>query len=151
MLLPSIFGTMNTMDDFMDDFFSPAFSYTTPSFSGMATKGSMNVDIKEHDDRYEMDVELPGYAKDEVSASLKEGYLTIAAEHSDSKDEKNEEGKYLRRERFYGVSKRSFYVGDAVTEEDIKAKFTNGVLSLTIPKKEAKPQIEDKKYIAIEG
>ncbi len=151
MLLPSIFGTMNTMDDFMDDFFSPAFSCTTPSFATAASKGSMKVDIKEHDDRYEMDVELPGYAKEDVTASLKDGYLTIAAEHTDNKEEKDENGKYLRRERFYGSSQRSFYVGEDVTEEDINAKFTNGILSLTIPKKEAKPQVEDKKYIAIEG
>ena len=111
----------------------------------------MKTDIQEFDDRYKMDLELPGYGKDDVKVSLKEGYLTIAAEKSESKDEKDSDGKYLRRERSYGSMQRSFYVGDDVTENDIKAKFKDGILSVEVPKNKELPKTEEVKYISIEG
>ena len=98
-----------------------------------------------------MSMELPGYKKEDVKAELKDGYLTITAKHEDNKDEKNEKGNYIRRERFYGQCSRSFYVGEDVTQQEIKAKFENGVLELTIPKKEEKPKVPEKQYIFIEG
>jgi HSP20 family molecular chaperone IbpA len=109
----------------------------------------MKTDVKEFDDRYEMGLDLPGYKKEDISAELKDGYLTVNASHEESSDEKNEDGKYIRRERYSGKCTRSFYVGEGVTEEDIKAKFEDGVLKLDIPKKEAK--LPEKKLIAIEG
>ena len=112
----------------------------------------MKTDVREHDDSYEVDIELPGFNKDEVQLSLENGYLNITAAKGLDKDEKDKKtGKLIRQERYAGSMSRSFYVGEDVTEEDIKAKLEHGVLSLQIPKKEAKPQLPEKKYIAIEG
>ena len=94
---------------------------------------------------------LPGFAKEDIKAELKDGYLTIKAETNQDNDEKDADGKYIRRERYTGSCSRSFYVGDGVTQEDIHATFKDGVLALEIPKKEAIPQEEEAKYIAIEG
>ena len=110
----------------------------------------MKTDVKETDVGYEVDIDLPGFKKDEISAKLDDGYLTISASKGLDKDEKNKEGKYIRKERYAGAMSRSFYVGGDVTEEDIKAKYEDGILRLSIPKKEAKA-VENKKYIAIEG
>lgn len=110
----------------------------------------MNTDIKENDNDYELTMNLPGVKKEDVTAELKDGYLTIHATSNQNKDEKDEDGKYIRRERYSGSCNRSFYVGDAVTEEDIKASFENGTLKMTIPKKEAKA-VPEKKFISIEG
>ncbi len=107
----------------------------------------MKTDIKEHDDSYELMVELPGFDKDNIDMSIEEGYLTIEANTNSSKDEE-EKGKYVRRERYSGTFSRSFYVGDDVTEDDIKASFKNGVLDVNIPKKETEKKSE-KKYIEI--
>ena len=98
-----------------------------------------------------MNIDLPGYGKEDVTAELKNGYLTINATKKSENDEKDKEGKFLRRERFYGSCSRSFYVGKQITEEDIKAKFENGVLIVSIPKKDDQPKVEEKKYIPIEG
>lgn len=145
MLTPSIFG----MDRFFDDFgdvwnFEPRFKSQTDVMKKIST------DVKELDDGYKIDMELPGFKKEEVAAELKDGYLTISAEHSNTNDEQDKEGRYIRKERFYGKCQRSFYVGDNVEQEDVKAKFENGVLSLYVPKKETKPAVEEKKYISIE-
>ena len=110
----------------------------------------MKTDVKETDACYEVVIDLPGFKKDEISAKLDDGYLTISASKGLDKDEKNKEGKYIRKERYAGAMSRSFYVGGAVTEEDIKAKYEDGILRLSIPKKETKA-VENKKYIAIEG
>ena len=147
MLMPSIFGE-NLFDDFFDDFARPVRSaarYSTPATNVMRT------DIKESDAGYELDIDLPGYKKEDVKAELADGYLTISAETKKNDDKKDENGKYIRRERYYGTCSRSFYVGEDVTEEDIKAKFEDGILKLLVPKKEAQPKIEEKKYIPIEG
>ena len=94
---------------------------------------------------------MPGVKKEDVKAELKDGYLTIQASTSRNNDEKNKEGKYIRKERYSGTFSRSFYVGDDVKQEDIKAKFEDGTLKLLVPKKEEKPEAEEKKYITIEG
>ena len=121
--------------------------FNTPFFT-RSEQNMMKTDIKEHDGGYELTVDLPGVKKDDIKAELNDGYLTITAENNSSKDEKDEKGKYICRERYSGSYSRSFYVGDAVTEEDIKAKFENGTLTLDIPKKEALPEKQNK-YLAI--
>ncbi len=121
--------------------------FNTPFFT-RSEANMMKTDIKEHDCGYELTVDLPGVKKDDIKAELNDGYLTITAENNSSKDEKDEKGKYICRERYSGSYSRSFYVGDSVTEEDIKAKFENGTLTLDIPKKEALPEKQNK-YIAI--
>ena len=110
----------------------------------------MKTDVKETDEGYEVDVDLPGFKKEEIKLNLANGYLTIATEKALEKKQENKKGKVLRQERYSGTMQRSFYVGDSVTEEDIKAKYENGVLSLTIPKKELQ-KVNEKKQILIEG
>lgn len=119
--------------------------------NGTSQIPSMNVDVKEFDGTYQIDFELPGIEKEDIHAELKEGYLTVSAEYTENHDEKDDNGKYIRRERYQGSCQRSFYVGEGVTENDIHASFKNGVLQMEIPKKEAKPAVEDKHLIAIEG
>ncbi len=141
MLMPSIFG-----ENLFDEFFRPAKAtgrYNIPSNDVMRT------DVKELDQHYELEINLPGYKKEDVQAELKDGYLTITASTNLNTEEKDENGKYIRRERYVGSCSRNFYVGEQVTEQDVQAKFENGILKLTVPKKEAAPQIEDKKYIEI--
>lgn len=111
----------------------------------------MKTDVRENQDSFDIDIDLPGYKKDDVKAELKDGYMTITAEKNDSNEEKDNKGNYIRRERFYGTCSRSFYVGEDVTEEDIKAKFEDGILKINVPKKEKKEEIPQKKYISIEG
>ena len=112
----------------------------------------MNTDIKDTDTGYELTMNMPGAKKEDVKAELKDGYLTVQVTTSRSSDEKDKDGKYIRRERYSGSCSRSFYVGDEVKQEDIKAKFEDGTLKLFVPKKEERPQVEDKKtYISIEG
>ena len=151
MLAPSIFGMNDLFDDFGDVFeFSPAFR------KQVAAARNISSDIKELADGYQIEMELPGFTKEEVKAQLKDGYLTITAEHNaENKEENNEEGqkkeavKYIRRERYYGKCQRSFFVGKNVTEEDINAKFENGILTMYVPKEVKKPQVEEK-FITIE-
>ncbi len=138
MLMPSIFGE-NLLDDFFDF-----------PFDGRRTE-MMSTDIKDTDTGYEITMSLPGVKKEDVKAQLKDGYLTIQASANNKKDEKDDKGRYIRRERYSGSCSRSFYVGDQITEADIKAKFENGALVLTIPKKDAQEKVEDNKYISIEG
>lgn len=145
MLVPSIFA-----DNFVDNFFDDVFRFPFDTVQKSKVPG-MNVDVQEFDDKYQMDIELPGYAKEDIQADIKDGYLTISANHEESKEEKDNEGKYIRKERYYGQCQRSFFVGKEITEDDIKASFKDGVLKLCIPKKESKPAVEEKKYIAIEG
>ena len=138
MLMP----TMRT--NVFDDLFNNPFF--TKSESSM-----MKTDIKEMEDGYELEMDLPGFKKEEISISLEDGNLTIQAAKGLDEDEKEKKtGRYIRRERYSGSCSRSFYVGDAVAQEDIKAKFEDGILKLSIPKKDAK-EVETKKTIAIEG
>ena len=108
----------------------------------------MKTDIKEKDDAYEIDVELPGYDKENIKAEIKEGYLTITAAKNQEKEEKDAEGKFIRRERFTGSVKRSYYVGDQVDENTIKAAFKDGILSVELPKI-PEPEPEQPKLIEI--
>lgn len=149
MMLPTIFGE-NLFDDFMDDAFERNFFGGRNPLYGKHSKNLMKTDVKETETGYELDIDLPGFKKDEISAHLEDGYLTVSADKGVDKDEKDNEGRYIRRERYSGSMTRSFYVGNAVTEEDIKAKYEDGILSLSIPKKDPKA-VEAKKYIAIEG
>ena len=149
MMLPTIFG-VNLFDDFMDDAFERNFFGGRNPLYGKHSKNLMKTDVKETETGYELDIDLPGFKKDEISAHLEDGYLTVSAAKGVDKDEKDNEGRYIRRERYSGSMTRSFYVGSAVTEEDIKAKYEDGILSLSIPKKDPKA-VEAKKYIAIEG
>ena len=135
MLMP----TMRT--NVFDDLFNNPFF--TKSESSM-----MKTDIKEHDNCYNLMIDLPGVKKEDIKAELNDGYLTVSAESNTSKDEKDDNGKYICRERYSGSYSRSFYVGDTVTEQDISAKFENGTLKLTVPKKESLPEKQNK-YIAI--
>ena len=146
MLMPSIIGENIFNDDWMDF----GFPEVDKALYGKHAGHVMKTDVKETDAGYEVDIDLPGFKKDEISAKLDDGYLTISASKGLDKDEKNKEGKYIRKERYAGAMSRSFYVGGDVTEEDIKAKYEDGILRLSIPKKEAKA-VENKKYIAIEG
>ena len=152
-MLPSIFGE-NLFDDSLSDFFG--FGRMMPQVGnelyGKHAKNLMKTDVRELDGSYELDVDLPGFKKDEITVELDDGYLTISAAKGLDQDEKEKEsGRYIRRERYAGACSRSFYVGEGVTEEDIKAEFKHGILTLVVPKKEAKPAVEQKKYIAIEG
>ncbi len=155
MMTPSIFGA-NTLEDLMDDFFAFPFDNRTREMQkrvyGQPGVNMMKTDVQEHEDSYEVDVELPGFRKEELSLELKDGYLVIGASKEVSDEEKDEStGRYVRRERYSGSMSRSFYIGEDVRQEDIRAKYENGVLQLTVPKKDKTPKAEEKKYIEIEG
>lgn len=139
---PSLFNG-NVFDDFFnDEFFRPV---SGSSYNAMST------DIKENEQGYIIEMELPGFKKEDISAQLKDGYLTVTATHSDSQEEKDDNSKYIRRERYSGHYQRSFYVGDDMTEQDVHAGFKDGILTLNIPKKDAKkPEVEQAKFIQIE-
>ena len=137
MFMPRIFN-----DYFNDTLFDDVFN--TPS-----TNGNMNVDIQEFENHYLLDFELPGFKKENIKAELRDGYLTVSATRND--DNEQSEGNYIRRERFMGQVVRSFYVGEQITQEDIKARFDNGILTIEVPKKEKVEKVEDKHYISIEG
>ena len=134
MLMPSIFG-----ENLLDDFFGEPFGGYDYSESGL-----MTTDVKDTDKGYEVTMNMPGVKKEDVKAELKDGYLTVSAETNTKKDEKAEDGKYIRRERYSGSCSRSFYVGDGVKQEDIKAKFEDGTLKLFVPKEAAKPAVEQR-------
>ena len=157
MLLPSIFGE-DLFDDWMDFPFDDKFEKKlnrelygrkNPVFGKNAAR-IMRTDVREKKDSYEVDVDLPGFKKDQIRVELENGYLTVSAAKGLDKDEQDKKGKYIRRERYAGAMQRSFYVGDTLTQEDIKAKYENGILSISIPKKDAQA-VETKKTIAIEG
>ncbi len=149
MLLPSIFGE-SLFDDFMDDFGFPAFPEIDRKLYGKHAKNLMKTDVKETDNSYVVDIDLPGFKREELSMHLENGYLTVSAAKGMEKDEKDETGKYVRRERYSGNMSRSFYVGENVREEDIHPKYENGILTFSLPKEIRKP-VEEKKFIAIEG
>ncbi|MCI9293562.1 MAG: Hsp20/alpha crystallin family protein [Erysipelotrichaceae bacterium] len=145
MRMPSIFS-----DNFIDDFFD------FDPFRGLRSMDSgslMKTDIKEHANVYILEVSLPGYHKEDIMLELKDGYLTVsvnADKNNDQVDEKT--GKYIRRERYYGSASRSFYVGKDMQQEEIRAKYENGLLYIAVPKKESSRQeIDQKRYIPIEG
>lgn len=150
MRVPSIFGE-SLFDDFMDFPFEREFFGRRNPLYGKHEKNMMKTDIKQTDAGYEMDIDLPGFKKEDVTAKLENGYLTISASKGVDKDEKTDEGVYIRRERYVGQCSRSFYVGGDVKQEEIKAKFEDGILKVFIPKTEPKQLAKEQNYIAIEG
>ena len=148
MLLPSIFGE-SLLDDWMD-FPRMDFGDIDRKLYGKRAAQVMKTDVHEHDDKYELDIDLPGFKKEEIKLSLENGYLSVSAAKGLDKEEKDKKGKLIRQERYAGSMQRSFYIGDTIKQDDIKAKFEDGVLKLSIPKTEPE-KIPEKKYIAIEG
>lgn len=152
-MLPSIFGE-NLFDEFFDDFgdfdrMMSRFNHeASKALYGRKARNLMKTDVREVGDSYELDIDLPGFKKDEVNVKLNDGYLTISAAKGLDKDDKDKKGNYIRRERYAGAMQRSFYVGD-IKGEDIRAKFENGILSLTVPKADVK-KLESHNTIAIE-
>ena len=136
MLLPSIFGE-NLLDDWMD-FPRLDFGDIDRKLYGKRAAQVMKTDVREHDDKYELDIDLPGFKKDEIKLTLENGYLSVSAAKGLDKDEKTEKGKLIRQERYAGAMQTSFYVGDSVTETDVKAKFEDGVLDICVPKHDPK-------------
>ena len=152
MLMPSIFRTNSLIDDLFDDdwFNDKEFRNMEKKLYGHRAKNVMNTDVKETEDGYELEMDLPGFKKEEVSVELNDGYITIRAAKGLDEDEiEKKTGKYIRRERYSGACERSFYVGEGVTQQDIKASFKHGILKLDIPKKEAR-KIEQNNFISIE-
>ena len=145
--MPSIFNE-SLFDDFFGDFAHPAKNAARYNTSA---SNMMRTDIKEGEQGFELDVELPGFNKENLDAQLKDGYLTISAKTNTTREEKDENGKYIRKERYSGSCSRSFYVGEDLEQQDIKAKFEDGILKVMVPKKEAKPAVEENRYITIEG
>ena len=149
--LPTLFGEnlMDVFDDFDRDFFR---GFRTPErmLYGKNTPHMMKTDVRETESGYGLDMDLPGFKKDEIKLELNNGTLTVSTQKSVEKKDEGKDGKMLRQERYAGSMSRSFYVGDHVTEEDVKARFEDGVLRLSIPKKDAK-KVEEKKTILIEG
>ena len=148
-MLPSIFGE-NLFDEFfMDPFNDPFFTSSRNALYGKHSKNLMKTDVRETDGTYELDIDLPGFKKDEINAEIRDGYLTVSAAKGLDKDQSDKAGRYIRRERYAGQCSRSFYVGEGVTEQDISAKFEDGILRLSIPKK-TQPQLPETRRIAIE-
>ena len=146
-MLPSIFG-----ENLFDDMFNDAFGMM-PSIDhalyGKHTKNMMKTDVRETEDSYLVDIDLPGFKKDEVKVELKDGYLTVSAAKGLDKDEQDKKGRYIRQERYAGAMSRSFYVGTALSVEDMSAKFENGILQITVPK-EVKRELPRRNTLAIE-
>jgi len=144
MLMPSIF-TENLFDDWFD-----AFHDADRKLYGKNAPREMRTDVHEYEDHFTVDIDLPGFKKEDISLELENGYLTVRAAKGMDKDEKDNKGRIIRQERYAGAMQRSFYVGNALTEEDITARYENGVLQLNVPKMEAR-KLPEKKTIMIEG
>lgn len=129
--------------DLWDDFFND------PFFSSRKEMKLMKTDIREKDDKYILDIDLPGYSKEDIKISVDDGYLTVSAKKEESKEE-SEKGSYIKKERYSGECQRSFYIGDNIEAEDVKASFKNGILTLDIPKKEDQEKLPEKKYVEID-
>ena len=152
MLMPSIFNE-NLFDDFLGytfDDMDRQMRKMDRQLYGHSAKHEMRTDVRELEDGYEIDMDLPGFKKDQIELNLENGYLTVTANKGFDKDEKDKQGRMIRQERYAGSMQRSFYVGDNMTEEDVKARFEDGVLHLNLPKKDAR-KVPEKKTICIEG
>ena len=148
-MLPSIFRD-NLFDDMFDfDDFDKEFNRMMRPLYGKHAQNMMKTDVRETGNSYELDIDLPGFKKDEITVQLDNGYLSISAAKGLDKNEENKDGKYIRRERYAGSMNRTFYVGSQLTQQDIQAKFEDGILKISVPKKDVQ-QIEQNKYIAIE-
>ena len=149
MLVPSIFGE-NLFDDWFDFPDFRDWDKTERKLYGKKAGRLMKTDVHEHEDHYEMDIDLPGFKKEEIKLQLKDGYLNVSAAKGLEEEDKTKKGKLIRQERYTGAMERSFYVGENITEKDVKAKFEHGVLKLCFPKDE-QPKIPEEKTIMIEG
>ena len=147
-MLPSIFGE-NLFDDFFSDPFGMVSARAENPLYGKRSRNLMKTDVRETENSYELDVDLPGFKKDEIGVELKDGYLTISASKGLNKDETDKNGKFIRQERYTGACSRSFYVGEHVQPEDIGAKYEDGILRLSVPKN-VKKALPETKRIAIE-
>ena len=147
--MPSIFGE-NLFDEFFGRDFDlfPALTARDPLY-GKHAKNLMKTDVRETENTYELDIDLPGFKKDEVSVDLKDGYLSISAAKGLDKDEQDKQGRYIRQERYAGTCSRSFYVGEGVEPADVSARFEDGILRVSLPKREQK-QLPKSTTIAIE-
>ena len=150
MLMPSIFGENLFDDDWMNFPFEQDFWGKKNPLYGKHAKNLMKTDIRDVDGNYELEIDLPGFKKEDVKIQLKNGYLNIQATREEKKDEKDDKGKYVRRERYTGTCNRSFYVGSSIKHEDIHAKYENGILHVTFPKEETKKEAEEKKFVSID-
>ena len=148
MYMPSIFN--NSVFDNFDNWMDFSFPSFNQRLYGASSSQLMKTDVKETDKDYEVSIDLPGFKKDNISAQLQDGYLTISASKGLDKDEQEKDGTYIRKERYSGSMSRSFYVGEGVTQDDVHAKFEDGILRLSLPKKDVKSLPKDN-YIAIEG
>ena len=148
MYMPSIFN--NSVFDNFDNWMDFSFPSFNQRLYGASSSQLMKTDVKETDKDYEVSIDLPGFKKDNISAQLQDGYLTISASKGLDKDEQEKDGTYIRKERYSGSMSRSFYVGEGVTQDDVHAKFEDGILRLSLPKKDVKYLPKDN-YIAIEG
>ena len=149
MYMPSIFN--NSVFDNFDNWMDFSFPSFNQRLYGASSSQLMKTDVKETDKDYEVSIDLPGFKKDEIQIELKDGYLTVSAAKGLDKDEEDKKGHYIRQERYSGAMSRTFYVGEDVKQEDIKAKFENGILSLSVPKPVEQKKVETSKRIAIEG
>ena len=136
MMMPSIFGE-NLFDDWMDSFEEEFFGRKNPLY-GKHAKNMMKTDVRETDGTYEVDIDLPGFKKEDISVSFENGYLTVSTNKTLDRDDKDKDGKYIRQERYAGSMSRSFFIGKNIPKEDIKAKYEDGVLRLSVPKKDVK-------------
>ena len=152
MLIPKVFRN-NLFDDFFDDFdlMDREMNQLNHKLYGKHANREMLTDVKEHEDHYDVEIDLPGFKKEDINVELNDGYLTITATKGHDQEEKNKAGKIIRQERYSGSMSRSFYVGDSITSEDIHGKYEGGVLTLSVPKKEEQKEIEHPNRIMIEG
>ena len=150
MMMPSIFGENLFDDDWMNFPFEQDFWGKKNPLYGKHAKNLMKTDIRDVDGNYELEIDLPGFKKEDVKIQLKNGYLNIQATREEKKDEKDDKGKYVRRERYTGTCNRSFYVGSSIKHEDIHSKYENGILHVTFPKEETKKEAEEKKFVSID-
>ncbi len=151
MLMPELF-TRNVFDDWFDDFgLEKEMRDLNRKIYGRRASREMLTDVREHEDHYDLEIDLPGFKKEDLTVELNNGYLTVTANKGHDQEEKNKEGKIIRQERFSGTLSRSFYVGEEITNEEIKAKYEGGVLTVSLPKKDQTKQIENKSQILIEG
>ena len=151
MLMPELF-TRNVFDDWFDDFeLEKEMRDLNRKIYGRRASREMLTDVREHEDHYDLEIDLPGFKKEDLNVELNNGYLTVTANKGHDQEEKNKEGKIIRQERYSGTMSRSFYVGEEITNEEIKAKYEGGVLTVSLPKKDQTKQIENKSQILIEG
>jgi len=148
MLMPSIFSD-NLFDDWFDSFREMDWDVSRKLY-GKHAPHEMKTDVRDHEDHYEVDIDLPGFKKEDISLTLEKGVLNVSVHRDLKQEKKSEEGRVLRQERYSGSMQRSFYVGEGLTQEDVSARFEDGVLHVQLPKKDA-PALPEKKTILIEG